>query len=493
MKRAANTRRKNGVLNFVEWLTARSVRLSLFVLSVMSVLFAVQAPALGGDFPSSAAAPTTTKSPVDNTPKTNGKAEDASASSSPGEAINVKTYGAVGDGATDDSAAFSAALKALGDAGGGVCVVPKGTYNISATGITAPYKAAVSSGVHLVGENRDACVLRVSAMPRNHLLQCDGDNWSVENLTFDMEDYTSSVGLAAIACKGNNWRLSNCAVLRSGRWGIAAFGGSNWLIEGNYITRTVPGATPPRGAILVTAQQGIWSKHGRVIGNVCNGVGITFSGDDGLVAKNRVTRSGSGSGIFVQGAPSTHAPTVTGNICSDGSSGYDGAQGGRWWSVNGFEIWAPNSLIYNNVAHDNDGGGFAVGGQNSIVVGNKSYNNGRGRAGYAGFVARVNPARGASASHSIFVGNIAYDTRYPSHNATQDFGYVEQAGGITDVKNVGNDYARNRVRPIKSQSRNVDTTQGQISPEMKTKLNALADDADLPDNARRAVRACLAR
>lgn len=230
-----------------------------------------------------------------------------------------------------------------------------------------------------------------------------------------------------------------------------------------------------------------------MIGNVCNGVGITFSGDDGLVAKNRVTRSGSGSGIFVQGAPSTHAPTVTGNICSDGSSGYDGAQGGRWWSVNGFEIWAPDSLIYNNVAHDNDGGGFAVGGQNSIVVGNKSYNNGRGRAGYAGFVARVNPARGASASHSIFVGNIAYDTRYPSHNATQDFGYVEQAGGITDVKNVGNDYARNRVRPIKSQSRNVDTTQGQISPEMKTKLKALADDADLPDNAQRAVRACLAR
>src|ERR1043166_1883281 len=170
MKRAANTRRKNGVFNFVESLTARSVRLSLFVLSVMSVLFAVQAPALGGDFPSSAAAPTTTKSAVDNTPKTNGKAEDASASSSPGEAINVKTYGAVGDGTTDDSAAFSAALKALGDAGGGVCVVPKGTYNISATGITAPYKAAVSSGVHLVGENRDACVLRVSAMPRNHLL-----------------------------------------------------------------------------------------------------------------------------------------------------------------------------------------------------------------------------------------------------------------------------------------------------------------------------------
>ncbi len=32
-----------------------------------------------------------------------------------------------------------------------------------------------------------------------------------------------------------------------------------------------------------------------------------------------------------------------------------------------------------------------------------------------------------------------------------------------------------------------------ISPEMKSKLKVLAEDPDLPDNARRAVRECLAR
>src|SRR5205814_2945767 len=215
----------------------------------------------------------------------------------------------------------------------------------------------------------------------------------------------------------------------SGKWGIAAFGGSNWSIEGNYIHRTVPGASPPIGAILVTANAGVWSSHGRVVANICEGAGIGFAGSDGIIARNQVQRSGCGSGIFVQGLPSTHAPTITGNICSGGSSGHDAAQGGRWWSVNGFEIWAPDSVIYNNVAHDNDGGGFAIGGQNSIVVGNKSYSNGRARTGHGGFVARVNPSKGASASHSIFIGNVAYDTRYPSHNATQDYGYVEQADG----------------------------------------------------------------
>jgi len=238
---------------------------------------------------------------------------------------------------------------------------------------------------------------------------------------------------------------------------------------------------PPTGAILVTAQQGVWSSHGRVIGNVCEGVGITFAGDDGIIARNQVSRSGSGSGIFVQGAPSTHAPTISGNICSDGSSGYDAAQGGRWWSVNGFEVWAPDSVICNNVAHDNDGGGFAIGGPSSIVVGNKAYNNGRGRQGYAGFNARINPARGTSASHSIFIGNSSYD---------QDYGYKEPSGGLSDIKQIGNDYKRNRKGSVKHFS---GAGQMPISPEMKRKLKALADDSDVPATVRRSIHEYLSR
>ena len=398
------------------------------------------------------------------------------------QVVNVKAYGAMGDGVTNDTAAFIEALAACA-VSGGTCLVPEGTYLISRSGIsTGRHTPSVLSDVHLTGASRRASILKVAGMPTDHFLPCEGDNWSVENLTFDMGDYTPlTVGFCAISCKGNNWRVSNCAIVRSGRWGIQAYGGSNWSIEGNYINRTVPGARPPTGAILVTAQKGVWSSHGRVIGNVCDGVGITFAGDDGVIARNKVSRSGSGSGIFVQGAPSTHAPTIAGNICSDGSSGYDGAQGGRWWSVNGFEVWAPDSVIYNNVAHDNDGGGFAIGGQSSIVFGNKAYNNGRGRQGYAGFNARINPVRGTSASHSIFIGNSSYD---------QDYGFKEQSSGLSDIKQIGNDYNRNRKGSVKHFS-----VGGQmpISPEMKSKLKTLADDPDVPASAHRALREFLAR
>ena len=43
-------------------------------------------------------------------------------------ALNVKDYGAVGDGDTDDTAAFQSALNALNAAGGGTLHVPQGTY-----------------------------------------------------------------------------------------------------------------------------------------------------------------------------------------------------------------------------------------------------------------------------------------------------------------------------------------------------------------------------
>lgn len=462
---------------FVSCCTGQARRLQFLSGCAASILVALQTLALGAGSAATESMPSNMHDDAGNL-ATTGNA--VSAVPEKGGQVNVKEYGAVGDGVTDDTAAFTAALKSLADAGGGVCIVPKGTYLISASGITRVRIAAVSSDVRLVGEGRRESVFKLNGMPTNHLLQCDGDNWSVENLTFDMGDYTAP-GFAAISCKGNNWRVANCAIIRSGKWAIIAFGGKNWSIERNYIKRTVPGARPPIGAILVTKRDEVWSSHGRVIENVCEGAGITFAGDDGIIARNRISRSGYGSGIFVQGSPSTHSPTITGNICSEGSSGYDDSQSGKWWSVNGFEVWAPDSVVCNNIAHDNDGGGFAIGGQNSIVIGNKAYNNGRGNRGYAGFNARINPNKGTSASHSIFIGNSSHD---------QDYGYKEQGNGLSDIKQIGNDYNRNRLGPAKSFSAG---GQMPISPEMKSKLKALVEDPDLPDSARRAVREYLAR
>ncbi len=69
---------------------------------------------------------------------------DAIESSYP-DVQNIKNHGAVGDNATDDSAAIQSAI----DVGRGIVFIPNGTYRVESV-------LDIKTGVHLVGEGRDA-------------------------------------------------------------------------------------------------------------------------------------------------------------------------------------------------------------------------------------------------------------------------------------------------------------------------------------------------
>jgi parallel beta-helix repeat protein len=357
---------------------------------------------------------------------------------------NVRDYGATGNGRDDDTDAIRAALADC--AAGETCFVPLGTYMVRPGGVSG-HTPAVTSGVKLVGESRYGSILKIAGMPTDSFLLCDGEDWLLTDLTFDMADYTppsGQTGQVAIACRGDNWQVKNCSVINIGRTGIAAFGGNNWMIEGNFIARTVPTAQPPTTAILATARQGALPTNGNVVGNRCESVGILLSGNECVISRNRINNCGSGTGIFVAAPPNAKGALITENICTNGLSGYDDAQGGRWWSVSGFEVWAPDSIISNNIAHDNDGGGIAVGGMRTLVIGNIAYDNGRGRGERGGIAARSIDAD-RNASYSTFIGNKCYDTRYPdTTRMTQEWGYMQQPG-ITHVQQEANDYTRNKL------------------------------------------------
>jgi len=130
----------------------------------------------------------------------------------------------------------------------------------------------------------------------------------VQDLTFDQCAITAQGRLAAIACKGNNWRVANCAIIKSGRWGIAVFGGRQLVYRRQLHYRTVPGAVPREEGFLSRAK-GTWSSHGRVVNNTCEGVGMTSPAMTPSPPQ-RVNWSGSGSGMFAQGAPSTRSPII---------------------------------------------------------------------------------------------------------------------------------------------------------------------------------------
>src|SRR5882724_1545389 len=197
---------------------------------------------------------------------------DATASPIPdkgGQVVDVKTFGAVGDGVTNDTAAFNAALASLATAGGGRCLVPKGTYLISA--ITNPaITSHVSSNVHLVGVGRGVSILKVAGMPAGNFLFCSGDNWSVEDLTIDMQDYFKPFpGFAAIVATGNNWRITNCAIIKIGRRGINAKGGANGYIDGNLITKTAASPLDNSAILGVVDGGGHLPENMHIVDNAC--------------------------------------------------------------------------------------------------------------------------------------------------------------------------------------------------------------------------------
>src|SRR5436190_1698300 len=193
-------------------------RLPFFFVTAASVSFALQLLPLNGGTLTSGSTESSAASTSNSSNATTTGAVTAPIPDKGGQLVNIKDYGAVGDSVTNDTAAFIKALAACA-VDGGTCLVPEGTYLISASVISArPRKPSVLSGVHLTGAGHGTSILKIAGMPTDNFLPCEGDNWSVENLTFDMGDYTPpSVGFIAIACRGNNWRVSNCAIVKSGK------------------------------------------------------------------------------------------------------------------------------------------------------------------------------------------------------------------------------------------------------------------------------------
>lgn len=78
-----------------------------------------------------------------------------------GAVFNVKAYGAVGNGAADDTAALQATINAAQHAGGGVVYVPQGTYVITAS------LTISRSGVNLLGAGQTATIIEAATTYAN--------------------------------------------------------------------------------------------------------------------------------------------------------------------------------------------------------------------------------------------------------------------------------------------------------------------------------------
>lgn len=91
------------------------------------------------------------------------------------QVINVKQYGAVGDGVADDTAAIQAAITACQSGGGGQIYIPTGRYLISSA-INIP------TGVHIKGTGRESTYIELNGTNFNAFVSNGTEDWSLRDL-----------------------------------------------------------------------------------------------------------------------------------------------------------------------------------------------------------------------------------------------------------------------------------------------------------------------
>jgi hypothetical protein len=134
---------------------------------------------------------------------------------SSGSRFNVASYGARGDGASDNTRAFATAIAAAEQAGGGTVFVPAGHYAFSATKTGDPASVVLMgpAPITLEGAGRDSTYL-VESHPGKGLLGVQTNGSVVESLTLDTQTHGGGV---AIFVRANNTRLLDSRVLGGSR------------------------------------------------------------------------------------------------------------------------------------------------------------------------------------------------------------------------------------------------------------------------------------
>jgi hypothetical protein len=108
----------------------------------------------------------------------------------PTGAVDVRWFGAVGDGISDDTVAIQAAIDWLGETGGGVVSLPSGEILLDSEEINVHEGPAVTlaSGVNNIvirGAGRGATILKPASNRIEMFLQHGGSNITFEDITFD--------------------------------------------------------------------------------------------------------------------------------------------------------------------------------------------------------------------------------------------------------------------------------------------------------------------
>lgn len=363
------------------------------------------------------------------------------------QVFNVKTYGAAGNGSTDDTAAIRSAINAA-SASGGVVFFPPGVFVL-------PSRITCQSlnNVSFQGSGKSATILK-SAVPPDFPPRNGGPtmlsflhsaNFSIRNITFDNNNIITTLRSCMVSVSGSmNFTVSDCAFINAKHEILAIQASSRFWVKDNYFNCTELDGKVFTGAIMLFDNSGKTSE-GQIENNEIIGAQSGGRGIDIVWSHNRVTNFGFGAGIFSghDGVGfGTHNWTITGNSITGGQPVRDGCG----FYPKGIEVYAPRTKIIGNTCYNNSGSGIVFGGRESLIANNYCYNNGLPDNNASGIVATYVPPH-IDPSDSVITGNRCRNIGA----GFQHYGFADNGVHIatSGLRFSGNDFSGNLLGEIK--------------------------------------------
>lgn len=198
-----------------------------------------------------------------------------------GASVNVKDFGATGDGTTDDSTSVQNAINAANTAGGGLVFFPEGTYELNNSTLT------MYSNITLQGEGHASIIqgwpgITASGISlvtwRNIRIKGYRYIWSnctdvlLENIYFENENYSDPANASSRFCQftdSSRFRIVNCYIenCQYGIWIGGAAGSltsqnTDVVVESCYIKNTyATGYSYPAGINIADGKNIVLTKN----------------------------------------------------------------------------------------------------------------------------------------------------------------------------------------------------------------------------------------
>lgn len=145
--------------------------------------------------------------------------------------VNVRDFGAIGDGAADDAPAIQAAIDSIPN--GGTVFIPRGTYRLASGTVGA---IQLKTNVHVRGGGIGATTLIIGDATNLHVFNAANQtDWSVQELTIDGNKANNTGSVSGFRLFG----IARCAIrsveIKSVRLdGVAVISGTNtdYIISG---------------------------------------------------------------------------------------------------------------------------------------------------------------------------------------------------------------------------------------------------------------------